>query len=415
MTDSNADIPRWVDEAMAATPVYDLHTHLYPPNFGKLMLWGIDELLTYHYLIAESIRAAQLPYDRFWEMPQSKQADFIWRTLFVERAPLSEACRGVITALHRLGLDPSASDLSAFRAYFAGRRPQDYLDQVLKLANVRTVVMTNDPFDSAEREIWMKHPEIHPRFKAVLRIDPLLLGWPSVAHALSAMGYAVSPGFDQRTMSEIRRFLGDWLDRMNAIYMAVSLTPDWRYPDDSPATRVLNEAILPIARERNLPFAMMIGVHRQANSQLRMAGDSVGRSDVSSLERLCAAYPRNKFLCTLLARENQHELVVAGRKFPNLMVFGCWWFVNNPSLIEEITRMRIEMLGTSFIPQHSDARILDQLLYKWDHSRQIIGKVLKDKFRDIAASGWRVTQDQVRQTASAYLADNFERFLRLAL
>jgi hypothetical protein len=58
----------------------------------------------------------------------------------------------------------------------------------------------------------------------------------------------------------------------------------------------------------------------------------------------------------MLARENQHELAVAARKFGNLMVFGCWWFVNNPSLITEITRMRVELLGTSFIPQHSDAR-----------------------------------------------------------
>ena len=41
-----------------------------------------------------------------------------------------------------------------------------------------------------------------------------------------------------------------------------------------------------------------------------------------------------------------------------------------PSLIDEITRMRFELLGTSIIPQHSDGRVLDQLLYKWDHSRQ---------------------------------------------
>ena len=32
--------------------------------------------------------------------------------------------------------------------------------------------------------------------------------------------------------------------------------------------------------------------------------------------------------------------------------------LNNPSLVEEITRMRMELLGTSFIPQHSDARVL---------------------------------------------------------
>jgi len=94
-----------------------------------------------------------------------------------------------------------------------------------------------------------------------------------------------------------------------------------------------------------------------------------------------------------------------------MMLFGCWWFMNNPSLIEEITRMRMELLGTSFIPQHSDARILDQIIYKWDHSRQIIAKVLKDKFADIAASGWPVTQDEIRRTVQEFLSSNFERFL----
>ena len=87
------------------------------------------------------------------------------------------------------------------------------------------------------------------------------------------------------------------------------------------------------------------------------------------------------------ARENQHELCVYARKFGNLLPFGCWWFLNNPSLIEEITRMRVELLGTSFIPQHSDARVLDQLLYKWEHSKEIIGKVLIDKFGEMSRAG----------------------------
>jgi hypothetical protein len=85
--------------------------------------------------------------------------------------------------------------------------------------------------------------------------------------------------------------------------------------------------------------------------------------------------------------------------------------VNNPSLIEEITRMRMELLGPSFTPQHSDCRVLDQLIYKWDHSRQNISKVLKDKFADLAAAGWKVTRDQIDQTVDGYLAGNFEGFL----
>ena len=34
--------------------------------------------------------------------------------------------------------------------------------------------------------------------------------------------------------------------------------------------------------------------------------------------------------------------------------------------------MRIEMLGLGFTFQHSDSRVLEQLLYKWDHSKKIL-------------------------------------------
>ena len=67
-----------------------------------LMLWGIDELVTYHYLVAEVYRvvpATKLPYEQFWKMSKQQQADHIWKNLFVERTPISEACRGVLTTL----------------------------------------------------------------------------------------------------------------------------------------------------------------------------------------------------------------------------------------------------------------------------------------------------------------------------
>jgi hypothetical protein len=161
-----------------------------------------------------------------------------------------------------------------------------------------------------------------------------------------------------------------------------------------------------------LPFAMMIGSKLRVNPALGDAGDMVGRSEVASVVNLCREFPSNKFLVTMLARENQHELCVAARKFGNLMIFGCWWFLNNPSLIEEIERMRIELLGVSFVPQHSDARILDQLIYKWTHSRKILAKVLTDKYGELAATGYRVTEAEIKRDVQMFLADNFTNFVK---
>src|SRR4051794_27752662 len=73
---------RTVDEIIAATPVTDLHTHLYAPQFKELNLWGIDELLNYHYLIAELFRSTTIKPEEFWNLTKPEQADLIWRSLF---------------------------------------------------------------------------------------------------------------------------------------------------------------------------------------------------------------------------------------------------------------------------------------------------------------------------------------------
>lgn len=409
-----APIHRWVDDAVARTPIFDLHTHLVPPQFGSLMLFGIDELLTYHYLIAEMLRARpDVAYNQFWTMAKPAQADLVWSTLFVERPPISEACRGVITVLKAIGFEPSATlRLEDARSYYRERSSQRVLDDSLAAAGVRSLVMTNDPFDATERPVWERRVDIDRRFKAALRIDPLLVGWPDVAERLTAMGYHTSGDLSATSLTEVRRFLTDWIRKLKPIYVAASLPPTWRYPDTGSATsRILDEVIIPVCREHRLPIALMIGVTRQVNPSLRQAGDSLAQADVPSLERLLAAHADNRFMVTFLSRENQHALAVAARKFRNLLPFGCWWFLNNPSLISEITTMRTELLGTTFVPQHSDARVTEQLIYKWLHSRATIKASLKSTFDNLAASGWAVTQSEVQRVIDGYFQSNAQSFL----
>ncbi len=73
--------------------------------------------------------------------------------------------------------------------------------------------------------------------------------------------------------------------------------------------------------------------------------------------------------------------------------------------------MRLELLGGSVIPQHSDCRVLDQLLYKWDHSRTIIAKVLGDKYTDLLRAGWRLEEDEIRRDVEGLLGGAFWTFL----
>jgi hypothetical protein len=407
------ELRRQVDEIISTAPVFDLHTHLFAPQFDVLSLYGIDELLNYHYLIAELFRFSDVSPDKFWRMEKRTQANLIWHTLFVENTPLSEATRGVIAVLSTLGLNTRAKDLSEAREFFAAQKPENYLERVLDIACVSDIVMTNDPLDEAEITVWNGDAEIDSRFHAALRLDRLLNGWTETAPLMNKQGYQVSANLDAPSISETRRFLDDWIARMKPLYLGVSLPDDFTFPEDSPRGKLIKEAVLPACKAHGISLALMIGVRRRVNPALKLAGDGLGRADVSAVTRICAENPDVKFLATFLSRENQHELCVAARKFSNLMPFGCWWFLNNSSIISEITRERFEMLGTSFIPQHSDARILDQLIYKWNHSRLSIADSLFESYAALWHDGRRVTRAEIKRDAEKLFSGNFRSWVGL--
>ncbi len=402
-----SELRRQVNEIISTTPVFDLHTHLFAPEFGGLNLYGIDELLNYHYLIAELFRFSEITPEAFWKLEKPKQSDLIWQTLFVENTPLSEAARGVVAVLNALGLDTRAADLRQAREFFAAQNPTDYIDEVLKISNVTDIGMTNDPLDEAEIKVWNGDALVDSRFHAALRLDRLLNSWAEAVPLMRKQNYEVSEIIDGRTINETRRFLNDWILKMKPLYLGVSLPDDFAFPEDSARGKLIKDAVLPVCREHRISLSLMVGVRRKINPALKLAGDGLGRSDVSIVARICAENPDVKFLVTFLSRENQHELVVAARKFANLMPFGCWWFLNNSSIITEITRERFEMLGTSFIPQHSDARIVDQLIYKWSHSRLLIADALYESYAGLWREGRRVTRKEIERDAAKLFSGNF--------
>jgi len=404
------DILAAVEKELAATPFIDIHTHLFMPSLGELGLWGIDQLITYHYLEAELFRSSSLTPEQYWRLSTRQKADLIWRTLFMENAPVSEATRGVVAVLHAFGLPTNSSDLTEAREFFAAQELRSHIRRVFNLSGVSEVVMTNDPLDPEEAPIWQKGAEADDQFHPVLRLDRILNRWSEHWRVLESQGYAVDAAATGQSIAEVRRFLAVWCARMRPVYMAVSLPDTFQYPEESIRGRLLAEAVLPACREVGVPLSLMIGVRYQVNPALRLAGDGAGKADLRALEHICAQHPGNRFLVSVLSRENQHELCVYARKFANMMPFGCWWFLNNPSIVEEITCERLEMLGTSFIPQHSDARVLEQVIYKWRNTRRTLAPILANKYRLLAEDGRPVTRTDIQRDITRLFRGNFEAF-----
>jgi len=75
--------------------------------------------------------------------------------------------------------------------------------------------------------------------------------------------------------------------------------------------------------------------------------------------------------------------------------------------------MRMEMLGVSFIPQHSDARVLDQLIYKWAHSKAIIADVLIENYSKLLETGWSLSKEDIKRDIDLLFSGNANEALGL--
>lgn len=403
-----------VEDIVSRTPVVDMHTHLFAPEMTGRLLSGADELLTYHYLVAEAFRVHQMAADEFWKLSKPAQAEIIWESLFTARSPVSEAARGVLTVSRMMGgAAAERPSLARLRALLASQPDSGYVDRVLTHAGVQTVVMTNDPFDADEARFWRARPVVHQAFRASLRLDPLFERYSEALVQVRRQGYAIDAEDLDRVRRPLTQFLGDWLEHTGSLYAAWSPNPDFSYDKTDVRTRVLDEVVLPVLAERGVPLALMVGAKRRVNPRLREAGDAVEPVRLEWLSRMIVGHPEMKWLVTALSRENQHELVVLARKFSRLMIFGCWWFLNTPDLIDDMTRMRLDLLGLTFIPQHSDARVLEQLLYKWNVLRERLTQVLTDRYQRLWSEGWQVTEAEICRDVDGLLHDNFWNFINL--
>jgi len=314
--------------------------------------------------------ASMIP-ELFYAKPKKEQADIIWKALFVDRTPVSEACRGVITTLVALGLrkEVESRNLSAIRTFYSGYRDrglagaEKFSEMIFTKAGVKYNIMTNIPFDTNEAQYWRPKPKDYPvHYRSAVRVDPLLSGdRQTIEAALKGSGYDI-------TLEGARQYLRDWCDTMKPEYMMASTPHDFvlkegplgdvaktgvnedsmKEPgafamatsngdtcnateDDTPSlidehSDFLSEVLMKVCEERDLPVALKIGAHRGVNPRLKQAGDGVvAFADASMLGRLCSRFPKVRFLATFLSRNNQHEACVLASKFRNLHIYGCWY------------------------------------------------------------------------------------------
>ena len=271
--------------------------------------------------------------------------------------------------------------------------------------------MTNNPFDEKEWEVFEQSDWDRERFLASIRMDDFFFKLQESFLSLRQMGYAVDLKFSSSSEKEFTRFLNETASQANPYYFAISLSSDQLEALLSNPWFI--QGVLPWLAEKKLPLALMLGVRRQVNPALGLGGDGMEEVPLHSLERLLALFPENNLMVTTLSQGSQHSLCVLGRKFPNLHIFGFWWFMNQPNLICETLQMRLDLLGLNFIPQHSDARVLEQLVYKWSHFKKILCAVIVERYEKLLDLNWPLVLEDIENDVDLLLNKNAKNWLKL--
>ena len=367
--------------------ITDVHTHLFPWNDKRYFLSGLNELLNYHYLTAEFLSSSGTNPKKFFKFSKSKRAELVWNFLFVNRTPISEASRGVIKIINFLNIKNYEKNnySEILKKYNSIKYDKK---KILTKLNISKVVMTNNPFDKNEWSLFKKKNWEKKIFKSSIRLDDLFK---------NKLNYK---------KKDLELFLKNSIKISNPIYFAISV-------DGKNIKKIFNsiymkDIIFPLLKKNRLPLMILMGVKRGVNKNYKDGGDGIGDEDCEILESIIKKNQNINFLLTHLSDLSQYKLIVLSRKFSNLKLFGFWWYLNQKEIIKNILHQKLNLLGFNFIAQHSDARVYEQLIYKWISFKEILSEVLFEKYISLKKVGYKVSKQQIKNDLEKILNPNLK-------
>ncbi len=399
MTDLPEEARHLIWAAAHETPAVDLRVFFPAPALSAAARSGLDGLLTSPALLEEFFRRRVRPGQKgAGESAEEREAyrkslapgelaDLVWRRVFLDHAPLSEAARTVLTTLGLFGLDVGTGDLRDLQAKFDAMSPKRRLEKTLAIANLELVLY---PVECLDVDANGKSPPPPAPFRPVLSLTRLLGDWKAGARKLRGLGFGLKAKVDEFVPLELRRHLAGAADRLAPAALAL----DWPSgAKEGDTFRLVREAALHLCRERGL--ALLLAADRP----------------VECLAPLWEECPEVNFL---FFPSREEQLPAAGRAAAtsrNFLLCGPDRPLSHPSSLGRFIECRLEESGTLFHACHSGASCPEELAGRWAHLRWTFGEVLLRRYAALRRTGWRLSEEGIKRDVRAMLGGNAREFL----
>lgn len=304
----------------------------------------------------------------------------------------------------------------------------NWADEVLRISRLESVFLTND-FDDPLAGFDTK------KYIPCLRTDDLVfhLSKKEIQDRLQkATNTSIS---DRKSFLESIAKLFQHFKSNNAKACAISIPP-WFTPvkvSDAEAESLIQKvfsqgslseselvslsqfvfwSLAENCSEFDLPFDLMIGVHRQVYPAGVFQGQDLYDSRVSlyQYKDLFNAFPSVIFPISVLASVTNQELVSYSWIFPNVVTNGHWWYSNTPTYIEKDAAARLEAVpATKQIGYYSDMYKLEFAQPKFAMYKRILAKILTENF--VIAQNW--SESRAIAFGKQTLRDNVEVIFKM--
>ena len=259
-------------------------------------LEGIDNILTYHYLITEYLSSSGVDPEIFLKSNKSSQAEVIWTYLFVSNTPMSEACKGVATILNFFQINWANLSYSELVSQYNDLKLTH--EEIFSKLNIYQVAIICDPTDD-EWKLFEKDDWDRNLYKSTLRLDNLLFDQSKRYQCFNNYGITNSDSIDDSIQEGefFLKLLDRLWDQSEFVYAAISLSePQLIFLKNMP---IFYHYTLSWLAKKKIPLALMYGVKRQVNPKLGLGGDGFGLSGLEPLEDMLRKTD-NLFLLTTL-------------------------------------------------------------------------------------------------------------------
>ncbi|HNR29643.1 MAG TPA: hypothetical protein PKI11_02025 [Candidatus Hydrogenedentes bacterium] len=404
-------------EALAETPVIDVHTHLVDGHLGAR---GLHEILLYHMVVSDLYAAGCPSGSRLteypgWPSPQEAQRRVEEALPYLELARSTStawAVRMILADLYDWHQPVHARNWRDLHALIQAREwDGDWHRQVLRRANIKRVGtewarrQTGRDDDILEYALewgfftrcrWGEYDT------ALCELEACWGRPPGTATPIAA-GKRPPAERPIRTLEDVHEAVADYVaafpkDRMRAAATHISTDLDLRpVTDDEMAIALarrdhagehersvcasyINERYLR-ELERQAPhvvFQFSLG----AEPLPFETGSRLSQRTIAQIGELCSRHPAVRFMCFLASRHGNQGLCTLCRELPNLSLAGYWWHNFFPDAMRQVMEERLDMLPLNKqIGFFSDAYCVEWTYGKMQMMRRCLAEALGRRVR----------------------------------